>query len=60
MRVDVEKIRSGPQYPDGARSSISEHYEFLPSFYRVVYEFQKVSKSLKILQNRDFSQFLSV
>ena len=44
MRVDVEKIRGGPQYPDGARPSISERYEFSPSFYRVVYEFQKVPK----------------
>ena len=44
MRVDAEKIRGGPQYPDGARPSISERYEFFPSFYRVVYEFQKVTK----------------
>ena len=44
MRVDVEKIRGGPQYPDGARPSISERYEFFPSFYRVVYELQKVGK----------------
>ena len=28
MRVDVEKIRGDPQYPDGARPSISERYEF--------------------------------
>ena len=45
MRVDVEKIRGGPQYPDGARPSISERYEFSPSFYRVVYEFQKLGKA---------------
>ena len=44
MRVDVEKIRGGPQYPDGARPSISERYEFFPSFYRVVYQVQKLSK----------------
>ena len=44
MRVDVEKIRGGPQHPDGARPSISERYEFFPSFYRVVYELQKQVK----------------
>ena len=44
MRVDVEKIRGGPQYPDGARPSISERYEFFPSFYRVVYELQIYAK----------------
>ena len=44
MRVDVEKIRGGPQYPDGARPSISERYEFFPSFYRVVYECQELIK----------------
>ena len=40
MRVDVEKIRGGPQYPDGARPSISERYEFFSSFYCIVYETQ--------------------